>query len=170
MYKTKLCTQLCTECINLVQFSMCYLRYTLTTRKVGILKMFLSKKKVMQRDLQDLEKSIYIIYQEAAISTQAQRVNINRRSQKLTSALDKQGEALHTEIDTIIQGMKSEIDDMDAQHIAAIDEHEDKISKTSTEMAQIILDLKKLLDTSDVGIVSVYASRIEEFRSLPAQF
>ena len=132
--------------------------------------MFLSKKKVMQRDLQDLEKSIYIIYQEAATSIQAQRVNINRRSQKLTSALDKQGEALHTEIDTIILGMKSEIDDMDSQHIAAIDEHEDKISKTSTEMAQIILDLKKLLDTSDVGIVSVYASRIEEFRSLPAQF
>ena len=103
----------------------------------------------------------------------SQRADLHKRSQKLTTALDKQGKALHTEIDTIIQGMKSDIDVMDAQHIAAIDEQEVAINKTSTEIKKVIQDLKRLLDTSDVCLVSEYTSRteeFEEFRSLPAQF
>ncbi|XP_078331357.1 uncharacterized protein LOC144625138 [Crassostrea virginica] len=131
----------------------------------------------MQEDLQDLEKSIYPRYQEAATNIPVQRADVNKRSQKLTTALDKQGEALHTEIDTIIQGMKSEIDAMDAQHRAAIDQQEDAINRTITEITQAILDLKRLLerlqdklDTSDVCLVSAYTSRTEEFRNLPAQF
>ena len=45
--------------------------------------------------------------------------------------------------------MKSEIDDMDAQHIAAIDQQEVAINKTSTEITQVVLDLKRLLDTCE---------------------
>ncbi|XP_078331637.1 uncharacterized protein LOC144625266 [Crassostrea virginica] len=73
--------------------------------------------------------------------------------------------------------MKSEIDDMDAQHIAAIDQQEDAIKRIILEITQIILDLKRLLerlhdklDTSDVCLVSEYTLRFEEFRTLPAQF
>ena len=70
------------------------------------------KKELIRKDLQELEKSIYPKYQEAATNIPVQRADVNKYSQKLTSALDKQGAALHTEIDTIIQGMKSDIDDM----------------------------------------------------------
>nr|XP_022296973.1 tripartite motif-containing protein 2-like [Crassostrea virginica] len=66
--------------------------------------------------------------------------------------------------------MKSKIDDMDAQHIAAIDQQEDAINRTIPEITQVILDLKQLMDTRDVCLVSEYTSRTEEFRSLPAQF
>ena len=124
----------------------------------------------MQKDLQDFAKSIYPNYQEAATNIPVQRANVNKHSQKLTTALDKQGEALHTEIDTIIRRMKSKIEDMDAQHIAAIDQQEDAINHTITEITQVILDLKRLLDTSDVCLVSEYTSRTEEFKNLPAQF
>ncbi|XP_078331358.1 uncharacterized protein LOC144625140 [Crassostrea virginica] len=66
--------------------------------------------------------------------------------------------------------MKSDIDDMDAQHIAAIDQQEDAINHTIPEITQVIQDLKRLLDTSDVCLVSEYTSRTAEFRSMPAQF
>nr|XP_022300808.1 uncharacterized protein LOC111109011 [Crassostrea virginica] len=66
--------------------------------------------------------------------------------------------------------MKSEIDEMDAQLIAAIDQQEDAINRTIPEITQVILDLKRLLDTSDVCLFSKYTSRTEAFRSLPAQF
>ena len=66
--------------------------------------------------------------------------------------------------------MKSEIDDMDAQHITAIDKQEVEINHNIAEITQVILDLKRLLDTSDVCLVSKYNSRTEEFRNLPAQF
>ena len=84
--------------------------------------------------------------------------------------MDKKGEDLHTEIDTIIQGMKSEIDEIDAQHNAAIDQQEDAINHIITEITRVIQELKSLLDTSDVYLVSQYTSRTEEFRILPAQF
>ncbi|XP_022320423.2 uncharacterized protein LOC111122782 [Crassostrea virginica] len=169
-HSTEVCTQLCTTC----NIPVCPLCITTSEheqhKKEDILKLFETMKELMQKDLQDLEKSIFSIYQEAATNIPIQRADVNIRSQKLTAALDKQGEALHTEIDTIIQGMKSEIDDMDAQYIEAIDQQEVAINHSIPEITQTILDLKRLLDTSDVCLVSQYTSRTEEFRRLPAQF
>ncbi|XP_078331355.1 uncharacterized protein LOC111109497 [Crassostrea virginica] len=169
-HSTEVCTQLCTTC-NIPVCPLCVASSEHKQhKKEDILTLFETKRKLMQKDLQDIEKSIYPKYQEAATNIPVQRADVNKRSQKLTTALDKQGEALHTEIDTIIKGMKSDIDDMDAQHIAAIDQQEVAINHTIPEITQIILDLKRLLDTSDVCLVSEYTSRTEEFRNLPAQF
>ena len=66
--------------------------------------------------------------------------------------------------------MQSEIDDMGAKHLTVIGKQEDVINNTITEIEQTILDLKKLLNTSDVCHVSKYKSKNEEFRRLPAQF
>ncbi|XP_078331717.1 uncharacterized protein LOC111109717 [Crassostrea virginica] len=169
-HSREVCKQLCTTC-NIPVCPLCVAssEHEMHDKK-DILTWFETKRELMQKDLQDLEKSIYPRYQEAATNMPVQRADVNKRSQKLTTALDKQGEALHTEIDTIIQRMKSEIDDMDAQHIAAIDRQEVAINHTITEITQAILDLKRLLDTSDVCLVSEYTSRTEEFRNLPAQF
>ena len=112
----------------------------------------------MQNDLQDLQTTIYAKYQEAATNIPVQKNNVRKHSQELTTALDKQGEALHKEINSIIRGMKSAIDDMDAQHIAAIhvDKQEESINHTIPDMTQVILDPRRLLDTSDVCLVSVH--------------
>nr|XP_022290125.1 uncharacterized protein LOC111101809 [Crassostrea virginica]XP_022290134.1 uncharacterized protein LOC111101809 [Crassostrea virginica] len=176
-HSTKVCTQLCTTCnIPVCPICVAFSKHK-QHKKEDILKWFETKREIMQKDLQDLEKSIYPKYQEVATNIPVQRADVNKRSQKLTTALDKQGEALHTEIDTIIQGMKSQIDDMDAQHKAAIDQQEVAINRTIPEITQAILDLKRLLerlqdklDTSDVCLVSEYTSRTKEFWNLPAQF
>ncbi|XP_078340201.1 uncharacterized protein LOC111106790 [Crassostrea virginica] len=169
-HSSKLCTIFCKDC----NVSICKICSSLGEhakhKTEDLLKAMAEKEELIRKDLQELEESIYPKYQEAATNIPVQRADVNKRSQKLTTALDKQGEALHTEIDTIIQGMKSDIDDMDAQHIAAIDQQEVAINKKSTEIKKVILDLKRLLDTSDVCLVSEYTSRTEEFRSLPAQF
>ncbi|XP_078331716.1 uncharacterized protein LOC144625278 [Crassostrea virginica] len=176
-HSTEVCTQFCTTC-NIPVCPLCVASSEHEQHeKEDILTLFETKRELMQGDLQDLEKSIYPKYQEAVTNIPVQRADVNNHSQILTTALDKQGEALHTEIDTIIQGMKSEIDKMDAQHLAAIDQQETAIKHAITEIKQVILDLKKLLerllnklDTSDVYLVSEYTSRTEEFRNLPAQF
>ena len=66
--------------------------------------------------------------------------------------------------------MQTEIDDMESKHLAVIGKQEDAIIHTITEINQNIIDLKKLLNTSDVCHVSKYKSKNEEFRRLPAQF
>ncbi|XP_078342041.1 uncharacterized protein LOC111107657 [Crassostrea virginica] len=169
-HSTKLCILLCKKC-NVPICAICSSKDEHEQhKKEDIIKAMTEKKELIRKDLQELEKSIYPKYQEAATNIPVQRADVNNHSQKLTTALDKQGEALHTEIDTIIQGMKSDIDDMDARHIAAINQQEDAINKTSTEIKKVIQDLKRLLDTSDVCLVSEYTSRTEEFWSFPGQF
>ena len=139
-------------------------------KKLDNLKEYRNKKELIEKDMRELKNSIYPKYEEAAANIPVQKADVRNHTQKLKTALDKQGEALHTEIDNIIQGMKSEINEIDAQHIAAIDRQEDAIDHAITEITQVILDLHNLLDSNDVCFISEYIPRNEEFRSLPVQF
>ena len=65
------------------------------------MKALAKKEEFIRKELQDFEKSIYPDYQEAAKNIPVQRANVNTHSQKLKTALDKQGEALHSEVDTL---------------------------------------------------------------------
>ena len=170
-HSSKACKKFCTTCYIPVCPQCNASRKHKGHNTKDILTLFETMRKHMEKDLKDFEKSIYPKYQEAATNIPLQRAELVKRSQKLTIALDKQGEALHKEIDNVIQEMKSEIDDMDAQHIEAIDRQEDAINRTIIDITQIIQDLKRLLDTSDLSLVSKYTSRTFEFRSLqlPAQ-
>nr|XP_022336285.1 uncharacterized protein LOC111132760 [Crassostrea virginica] len=115
----------------------------------------------------ELEEFILPKYQESAAIIKTQKVDQLKNSQKLTLDLKKQGEALHKEIDAIIQSTQTEIDVMDSKEKAALHEQEDEIKHTITEIKQVIQDLNILLDTFNVSFVSKYQSRIEEFRKLP---
>nr|XP_022303739.1 uncharacterized protein LOC111111204 [Crassostrea virginica] len=139
-------------------------------KKVDILKILTKKKELIEKDLQELKKFIHPKFQQAASNIPAQKVGVKQHSLKLTAALNKQGEALHKEINSLIQRKQSEIEAMDEQHLAAISTQEDVINKALHEIKQVILDLQNLLDSDDVCLVSEYTSRNEEFRRLPAQF
>ena len=119
-------------------------------KKVDILKILKKKKKVIAKDLQELKKFIRPKFQQAAIEIPAQKAVVKPHSLKLTAALNKQGEALHKEINSLIQSKQSEIDDMDAQHLAAITTQEDVINNALHEIKKVILDLQNLLDSDDV--------------------
>ncbi|XP_052680828.1 uncharacterized protein LOC128161558 [Crassostrea angulata] len=126
-----------------------------------------SKKEIIQKDLQELEKSIYPKYQEIASIIPVQKSALNENSQKLTTEIDKHGEDLHREINTIIRNMKSNVEEMDTKHLAVLDKQEDEIKHTISEITQTITELKTLLDSNDVSRVSAYKSRNDEFRRLP---
>ena len=117
--------------------------------------------------MQEIEKSIFIKYEKAASNIQIQKADQRKNSQKLTAELMKHGEALYKEIDIIIQSKQAEIDVIDSKHQAVLDKQEDAINDTIIEIKQVIQDLKSLLDTSDVSLVSKYQSRIKEFRKPP---
>nr|XP_022307850.1 uncharacterized protein LOC111113851 [Crassostrea virginica] len=135
-HSSKKCTKLCKTC-NVPVCPLCIVSSEHKKHKTeGIGKATAKTKELIRKDLKEFDKSIYPKYQEAAINIPVQRAEVYKRSRKLTIALDKQGEDLHANIDAIIQGMKSEIDDMDAQHITAIDRQKDAINHTITEITQ----------------------------------
>ncbi|XP_065937061.1 uncharacterized protein [Magallana gigas] len=125
------------------------------------------KKEIITRNLQELETLIFPKYQEIASYIQVQKAAMNKNSQKLKTAIDKNGEDLQREIDTIIKKLKSDYDEMDSKHLDILKKQEDEITHTISEMTNIIADMKKLLNSNDVSLVSAYKSRIAEFRRLP---
>ena len=139
-------------------------------KKIDILKTITSKKERIGKDLQELKKLICPNFQQAACEIPAQKAGVKQHSLILTAALNQQGEALHKEINNLVQRKQYEIEEMDEQHLAAITTREDVINKALHEIKQVILDLQKLLDSGDICLVSEYTSNNEEFRSLPAQF
>ena len=126
-----------------------------------------AKKEVFKQDLQEIENVIFPKYKEAAFNIQIQRADWKKNSKKLTADLKKHGKALHKEIDIIIENKQAEIDDMDKQQKAVFDKTEDVISRKINKLEGVIQDLKKLLVTTDVCLISKYKYRIKKIRKMP---
>lgn len=136
---------------------------------VDILEIFKSKKESLKRDLKELEKSIFPKYRELASNIPVQKASLSKHSQELAKALDKKGDDLHREIDIIIQKLKSDINEMESKHTIVLDDEEDKISQTISEIEQTIINVHKLLDSNDVNFVFSYKSNNAVFRKLPSR-
>ena len=81
----------------------------------------------MRKDLEEIEKVIYPKFQISEAFIKRKRTDGRKHFQKLKTDLNKQGEAFHEEINNIIQGMQSEIDEMDEAHLKALEKHEKQI-------------------------------------------
>lgn len=125
-----------------------------------------SKKHVLQMDLQTLEKTLHPIYQKIASNIQVQKVDLKKNNKILITAIRKHGEELHSEIDTIIKKLEADLDEMDAELLTILTKKEDKIAHIISEISKNIANLKNLIASNDVSVVSAHKSRNAEFRRL----
>lgn len=132
-----------------------------------VLKHLENKRKIIQQDLQELEKSICSTYQEILSKIPVQKVNLNKNTEKIITSIDKHGEELHREIEFIIKKLKCNLTEMDSKHLDVLNKKEDEIKYTISEIIHIIADLKKLLNSNDGSVVSAYKSENAKFRKLP---
>ena len=164
---SKQCELFCDEC----DFSVCVKCVSSKNHKnhyvVDIIEYYDRKHEIVKIDLQELETSVYLKWQELESSIIKQREDLKKNSQLLTTALKAQGEIWHREIDNIINKMQFEIDDIDSRNLSLITKQENIVQHKMTEISQLILGLKTLLDSTDVSDVAQYKSRNAEFRELP---
>eukprot|EP00105_Crassostrea_gigas_P042118 XP_019926266.1 PREDICTED: uncharacterized protein LOC109619775 [Crassostrea gigas] len=166
-HSTKRCDHYCEQC-NIPICELCVSSKEHQTHYVvDFFESLKNKTQFLKKDFQDFEKLIHPKYQEILSSISEQKADLRENSQKLTTAINKHGEDLHREIDTIIQKLKSYLDEIDSKHLAVLNKQEDEITRTISEITQTIADVKKLLDSNDVSGVSAYKSRSDEFRRLP---
>ncbi|XP_061181006.1 E3 ubiquitin-protein ligase TRIM36-like [Saccostrea echinata] len=126
-----------------------------------------SKKKDLKLDLNELEERIYPTYEEMASDIKSKKAYLEKHYEKLAIAVSKEGENWNRDINIIVNKRKSEIEEMKTKHLAALSKQENEIKQITFDVKQSILDLKKILDSSDVSQTSVYKSRNVEFRKLP---
>uniref|UniRef100_A0A8W8IF57 B box-type domain-containing protein n=1 Tax=Magallana gigas TaxID=29159 RepID=A0A8W8IF57_MAGGI len=168
-HSTKICDHYCEKC-NIPICELCVSSKKHQTHDVEDIYESLKRKqilKIYRKELLDFEIFIYPKYQKIMSSISEQKADLNKNSQKLTTAINNHGEDLHRQINIYVQKLKSDLGEMDSKHLAVLNQHEDEIKHTISEITQIIADLKKLLDSNDVSRVSAYKSRNDEFRRLP---
>lgn len=73
---------------------------------VQVVKTLSNHKEIILKDLQELEISICSKYQEIASDIAVQNTDLSKNSQKLTTAINRQGEDLHREIDVMVKKLK----------------------------------------------------------------
>ncbi|XP_065928730.1 tripartite motif-containing protein 3-like [Magallana gigas] len=134
---------------------------------VYIVKTLEKQRSVLQKDLQELEQLIFPKYQEIASSIPVQKANLNKTSQKIALDITKHGEEMYREIDIIIRKLRSDLDKMDSKYLTVLNKHEDDIKHMLSDITQTLADLRKLINSDDVGLVSAYKSRNAKFRRLP---
>lgn len=169
-HATKLCELHCEQC----DIPVCVQCVSSKKHKAhdveDILSYLESRNKALQADLEELGKLIYPKYQEIASSFLAQRAELQRNTEELISAVNKRGDDWHRDIDTIIKKLKSDIEETESEHLAFLKKQEDEINQTILEITHNIGELKKLLDSNDIYLLSTYKSKNAEFSKMPPKF
>lgn len=83
---------------------------------------------------------------------------MNENSKQLLKAIDKHGEDLHRNIDTIIKKLRANLDEMNSKHLAVLEKQEYEITRRVSDISQIIADLKKI-KSEEFNIISSFKSR-----------
>lgn len=89
------------------------------------------KQRDFQKDLRELEKSIYPEYEEIAKNITIQKADLDKNSNKLSVAINKHGNDLHRKIDAIIQKkMIFDLNEMDSKYLAVLNKKKKNMMKS----------------------------------------
>lgn len=125
-------------------------------------------KHTLQINLQELERYIYPKYQAIESSILTQKVDLKENSKRIKTDIKKHKEALQREIDIIVKKLNADVDEMENKEMTILTNQEDEVKHTISEITQCIADLKKVLNSNDVSIVSAFKSKNDVFRRLPS--
>lgn len=133
------------------------------------LRNFNDKRGEIQRDLQELENIFCPHFKERFSEIREQKPILGDHYEQLTTAVSKQGDVWHSEIDVNVKKRKSDVDEMRRKHLTALDNQEEELEQIISELEEMILDMKEMLNSNNVALTSAYYSSNDKFRKLPGK-
>ncbi|XP_061177570.1 E3 ubiquitin-protein ligase TRIM36-like [Saccostrea echinata] len=161
------CQLFCEDC----DCPLCLSCLSSNSHKGHTLKHFLeilkSRQNDIDTDIKELQDFICPIYEEISLDIIKEKQSAENHYKKLKSDVTKQGADWHKEIDILVKNKISNIEEMTQKHLETLNEKEFEINQNISKAKQVILDLKKMLDSNDVSLVTTYKSCNAFFRTLP---
>ncbi|XP_062587376.1 uncharacterized protein LOC134249018 [Saccostrea cucullata] len=130
-------------------------------------KVFVSRKEVFKKELDELQNKIYPKYKETLCTFEDEISKLNEDYVILHNSVEKQGEEWHKEIKKIVEKQKSEIEKLKQKHHVAIKNHEDKFKQVMSQLYNCIQHLKNVVESNDMTEIFTNRLRYAEFRILP---
>ncbi|XP_052682998.1 uncharacterized protein LOC128163421 [Crassostrea angulata] len=134
---------------------------------VEVSEVYTTKKNAIADEANKLENLISPTYEEIALDLENQLANLDGGYEKLTTAMSKQGEQWHREIDIVVNKMKTEISKIKVKHRNLLQKHLDEIKQTQALIKQSLLAIEELKKSTKVSPTIEYSSKIREFSKLP---
>lgn len=134
---------------------------------VGVSNHLVSKKEALEIDLQELEEHIYPKYQEIVSNITVQKTDMIDSFKKLRADIIEHKEGLQKKIDNTMTQLTSHSKKVEKELLDVLTKLEDESTKIISKIKKCISDIKLLLESNDVHLVTAYKSRNVEFRELP---
>uniref|UniRef100_K1PTN8 Tripartite motif-containing protein 3 n=1 Tax=Magallana gigas TaxID=29159 RepID=K1PTN8_MAGGI len=164
----KNCDFQCEDCGNIFVCSSC----TASKQHKGhnfveVTEVYNAKKEVLKKETKDLKNHISTKYEEIARDLENQLANLDGGYEKLTSAMSKQGEQWHREIDIVIKKMKTEISEIKVKHRDVLQKHLNEIKQIQSLIKETLQAIRKIEKSTEVSLTIEYSSKIREFSKFP---
>ncbi|XP_065938132.1 uncharacterized protein [Magallana gigas] len=164
----KMCELQCKDCNNISICSFC----TASEQHRGhifvhISTVYKAQKETIEKDTEELVNTLSPTYEEIARDLENQLANLDGGYEKLTSAMSKQGEQWHREIDNVINKMKTEISKIKVKHRDILQKHLNEIKQIQSLIEQTLRAINEIETSTEVSPAIAYSSKIREFSKLP---
>nr|XP_011430067.2 uncharacterized protein LOC105330169 [Crassostrea gigas] len=168
IHPQKMCELQCKDCNNISICSFC----TASEQHRGhifvqISTVYKAQKETIERDTEELVNTLSPTYEEIARDLENQLANLDGGYKKLTSAMSKQGEQWHREIDIVINKMKTEISEIKVKHRDILQKHLNEIKQIQSLIKQTLRAINEIEKSTEVSPTIAYSSKIREFSKLP---
>ncbi|XP_078341822.1 uncharacterized protein LOC144627818 isoform X2 [Crassostrea virginica] len=152
-------TNVCSHCIASSQHS--------GHKFLNLEELFITSKKCIQNDREELNNKIIPTYEEIVNELEIQIASLDGEYKNLTTAISKQREEIHREVDNAINQMEKEIGEIKVKHQSLLQKHLDEIKHLQSLMQQTLNALNEMEESNEVSSAINYSSKNEEFRKLP---
>nr|XP_022296341.1 uncharacterized protein LOC111106104 [Crassostrea virginica]XP_022296343.1 uncharacterized protein LOC111106104 [Crassostrea virginica] len=167
-HQNKTCKYQCKDCnISICSDCIASKQHNKEHEFIKLEEVFNTKKTRIQRVTEELKKQFLPAYQDIANELEMQIASLDGEYKKLKTAMSKQREDIHREVDNAFNQMEKEIDEVKVKHRSILQKHLDEIKELQSLMQQTLNTLNERGESNEVSATISYSCKTDEFSKLP---